>query len=282
MTRSQFGLVVSVLASALALNGRAPVLAADGVQNEVLKKSGLKVVGALSVLEAESEVKNKLGELRRLSKQLNYSVMQQQGTMSAEDYQKSIKGIGAEINQMKAQINVLTQQMNRIPRGRRGFFSNNAVAEQFAELRLYRDQLQAEVNQEAAWLNQLRSQKVDPKSKEKIDAEVRDRREAYHQAVLDLRKLVDTATEKYDELAKDEDVKKALDAVGKTMGTKLKLGPSHDFSSNVKLLEKFEKAESSAESDGVTGRPARRSKFGTKSKHSSRSSTAASAASDGD
>jgi len=281
MTRSQFGLVASVLASALALNGRAPVLAADGVQNEVLKKNGLKVVGSLSVLEAESEVKNKLGELRRLSKQLNHSVMQQQGTMSAEDYQKTVNGLGAEINQMKAQINALTQQMSRFPRGRRGF-TNNFVAEEYAELNLVRNQLQAEVNQETAWLNQLRSQKFDPKSKEKIDAEVRDRHEAYHQAVLDLRKLVDTATEKYDELAKDEDVKKALDSVSKTMGTRLKLGPSHDFSSNVKLLEKFEKAESSAESDGSTARPARRSKIGTKSKHSSRSSTAASAASDGD
>ena len=63
--------------------------------------------------------------------------------------------------------------------------------------------------------NQLKSQQFDPKAKEKIDAEVRDQREAYHQALLDLRKLVDSATEKYDELAKDGEVKKALAAVGK-------------------------------------------------------------------
>ena len=84
-------------------------------------------------------------------------------------------------------------------------------------------------NQDSALLNQLKSQPSDPKAKDKIDAEVRDQREAYHQALLDLRKLVDSATEKYAELAKNDDVKKALAALGKGMREKPKLGPSHDF-----------------------------------------------------
>jgi hypothetical protein len=280
MTKSLLGSIASAIA-VLALLGRASALAGDGPDNPVLKKHGLKVVGALAVLESESQVKNKLSDVRRLSRQLSNSLMRQQGTMTAEDHQNFIKGLGAEINQMKAQVNALSQQMSRIPRGRRGF-ANNFVAEQFAELKMYRDQLQAEVNQESAWLNQLRSQKYDPKSKEKVDAEVRDRREAYHQALLDLRTVVDAATEKYAALAKDEDVKKALDAASKAAGTRIKLGPSHDFSSNVKLLEKFEKAESSAEPDGSAARPTRRSKVGTKSKRSLKSGSGTGAADDPD
>jgi hypothetical protein len=66
------------------------------------------------------------------------------------------------------------------------------------------------------------------------------------------------------------------------LGTRIKLGPSHDFSSNIKLLEKFEKAESGAEPDGSTARPARRSKSGTKSKRSLKSRSGTGAAVDHD
>ncbi|MFI5458900.1 MAG: hypothetical protein ACHRXM_26015 [Isosphaerales bacterium] len=277
MARSQFGLVATVLATALAFMGRVPVLAAEGPQNEVLKKHGLKIVGSLSVLETESDVKNKMNEVRRLSKQLNYSIMQQQGTMSAEDYQQTIKNLGAQIDQMRAQINLASQQMASLPRFR-GRLSTTMAQEQFNELSSYRYQLQMEVNQETAWLNQLKSQKFDPKSKDKIDAEVRDRREAYHQALLDLRKLADSTTEKYGDLAEDQDVKKAIAAAGKAIRNKLDLGPSHEFLNNVKLLEKLEKAASSPDTDGSPAKHSRRSRAGTKTKHSSKPATATKAA----
>ena len=107
----------------------------------------------------------------------------------------------------------------------------------YAQLNAYRNQLQMEVNQDSYFLNQLKSQPADPRAREKIDSEVRDRRDAYHQAILDLRKLVDSATEKYDELAKNDEVKKALTVLGKGQRDKPKLGPSHDFHNNVKLVE---------------------------------------------
>ena len=69
-----------------------------------------------------------------------------------------------------------------------------------------------QVNQESATLNQLQSQKADPRAKEKIDAEVHDRQDAYHQSILDLRTLADSVTQKYAELAKDSDVKDAIHA----------------------------------------------------------------------
>ena len=53
-------------------------------------------------------------------------------------------------------------------------------------------------------------------------------------------------------------MKDAIAALGKGKREKPKLGPSHDFLKNVKVLEKFEKAESSG--DAFQEKPARRSR----------------------
>jgi hypothetical protein len=200
--------------------------------------------------------------------------MQQQGTMTPEQYKQTLQGLAAEINQLNAQIRTANQQMNSLPRFR-GRLMTTYAQEQFAELLYFRTQLQAEVYEETAWLNQLRSQKFDPKSKEKIDAQVRDESETMHQAVLDLRNLVDSTAEKYAELAKDGEVKKALAQVGRTRGDKIKLGPSHDFQNNVKLLEKYERAVAGAPGDEPQAKPSRRHKSGTRSKRSIKSATGA-------
>ena len=72
---------------------------------------------------------------------------------------------------------------------------------------------------------------------------------AYHQALLDLRKVVDATTAKYDELAKNDEVTKALKLIGKGQREKPKLGPSREFLDNVKLVEKLEKAEASGDTE---------------------------------
>ena len=176
---------------------------------------------------------------------------------------------------MRTQITVANQQMAQLPRFR-GRLTSTYAQEQYAELILYRNQLQMQVNQETAWLNQLQSQKADPKAKEKIDAQVRDRREAYHQALLDLRTLADSVTQKYAELAKDSEVKEAIDALGKGKRDKPRLGPSHDFLNNVKLLEKLEKAESAGAGDPFQEKPSprSRSKSRSRAKDSAASTTA--------
>jgi hypothetical protein len=174
---------------------------------------------------------------------------------------------------MRAQINLANQQMMGVPRYR-GVPATTFAQGQYNELFVYRNQLQAEVDQETAWLNQLKSQQFDPKSKEKLDADVRDRREAYQQALLDLRKLVDSAAEKYAELAKDGEVKKALGMVGRARREKPKLGPSHEFVTTVRLLDRLEKAESSADGDQPPAKSTRRSRKATKSTRSSKAADA--------
>jgi hypothetical protein len=253
-----------------------PARAADGQENELLKKHKLKSLGSLEVLEDEADFKTKLTEARRLLRQLSYSLLQQKGTMSPEQYQKNLQAMRDELKQMQSQIGMANQQMAQLPRFR-GRLSSSYAQEQYNELMLYRNQLQMQASQESAWLNQLQSQKADPKAKEKIDAEVHDRRDAYHQALQDLRTLADSMTQKYDELAKDSEVKEAIHALGKGKREKPKLGPSHDFLNNVKLLEKLEKAESASSADPFQEKPSRRSRSKGRSRSKDSASSAAAA-----
>jgi hypothetical protein len=256
-----------------------PVGAAEEPENAVLRKHGLKAAGLHIVLQAETDVKNKLNELRKLSRKLNYSIMQQKGTLSAKDHQQMIDGLTNEIAQLRSQLTMATQQINQIPRFR-GRITDNFAQAAYNELVLYRNQLQMAISQEMAWLNQLRSQAFDSKSKDRIDAEVRDHREAYHQALLELRQLVDSTNEKYEALAKDDEIKTAAVAVGKGKREKPKLGASREFLNNVKVLEKLERAESAGETDEQDAKPARRSQSPGRARRSAKA--AAGEASKGD
>ena len=265
--------VATVLTIAVVCAAQPRARAGDGAANDILKKNGLHIAGTLAVVDEEPQIKTNLAEARRLSKQLSYSLMQQKGTLSPGEMQQTVKNITTEINQLRTEINAAGQQMNAVPKWRGRFVSNDA-AMIYAQLNAYRSQLQMEINQDSYFLNQLKSQTADPKAREKIDSEVRDRRDAYHQALIDLRKLVDSATDKYDELPKNDEVKKALSTLGKGQRIKPKLGPSHDFHNNVKLLERLEKAESGGETEAAEAKPARRSRSGTRTKNASKSTDA--------
>jgi uncharacterized coiled-coil DUF342 family protein len=267
MAKSCFGWATAILTVAFLCVARPTVHAADGSGSAILKKHGLKIAGTLAVVDEEAEIKSKLAEARRLSKQLSYSIMQQQATLGPKEIQQNIKTVGDQINQLRSEMNAANQQMNSIPKYRGRFMSADA-SQLYAQLASYRAQLQMEINQDTLFVNQLKSQPADPKAKEKIDSEVRDRRDAYHQALLDLRKMVDSAHEKYEGFAKDDEVKKALDILGHGSKEKPKLGPSHDFVNNVKLLEKLEAAESGGESEASSAKTGKRIRHGTKAKTS--------------
>jgi hypothetical protein len=238
-----------------------------------LAKLGLKRAGDILVLEAEAEVRTKVGEARRLAGRLDHALLQQRSTMGAQEYQAALKDLNGQINQLRSELNATNQQMRQLPRSQygrfRSGFANNLVAEQYAGLMAYRDQLQAEINQRTGVLGQLKGHPLDPKARQAIDAEVRDRREALHQAVLDLRRLVDATVEKYGELAKDPAVKDAVEAAGRAAGPKLRLGPSREFLANIERLERLEKGDSPDDAH-ATARPARKARGSSKGKRSSR------------
>ena len=114
--------------------------------SEALKKHGLKIVGSLAVADEEAEIKTKLTEARRLSKQLSYSLMQQQGTMSPQELQKTVKN--ARQPDQPAQVRDECRQPadDQVPGATvdtavdtaARASSNNDAAEMYAELAAYR------------------------------------------------------------------------------------------------------------------------------------------------
>jgi hypothetical protein len=209
-----------------------------------LTKFSLRQAGTVLVLEGESEVHAKTEELRRLSRELSNAVMLQRSTLSEKEYQATLKDLNSEITQYRSQLNTTNQAINRLPKFR-GRFMNNMVAEQNYELNLYKNQLQWEINWRNDFLKRIRGQPFDPKARLQRDSEVRDKREALHQAGQELRESVDAIKEKYTQIGKDPEFKKALGPIEKKAGTRLKLGPSRQFQLDVKLLERFEARESS-------------------------------------
>src|SRR5262249_16211967 len=100
------------------------------------------------------------------------------------------------------------------------------------------------LNEIRGMLNQVRNQKDDPDARARIDADVHERQESYHQALADLRKLVGQAQQNYAELATNKEVSLALEQHSKRSGTKLKLGPSPQHLATVKQLERLEQSDS--------------------------------------
>jgi hypothetical protein len=247
MIKTQVGLVAALSAS-IVFSGHLSLLGADSPVVETMKSHGLKPAGDIYIVVTESDVKTKVQEVRRISKQLSYALMQQKGTLSANEYQQTIKGMGDQLNQYRTEINAVNQQMNALPRFRNRLANNYAV-EQYQELQIYRNQLQAEANQGTQFLNQLRSRPYDPKTKDKADAEVQSQRESYHQALLDLRQLVDSANKKYAEASENEDVQQALG--------------------------KLEKEEAGDQFQGVEPKPGRSTKRSQRGKRSARPASSA-------
>ena len=184
----------------------------------------------------------------------------------------TIKELTAELNQLRAQSNLVTQNLNRIPR-RRGY---PVYLEEFQELTYYRNQLQMEISQRTNFLNQLKSKPFDPKDRIRADAEVRTRQEAMHQGALELRKLVDEIHAKYTAVGEDPQVKKWLDTPEGHAGVKPKLGPSHTFSLDEKMLERVER-DSGADEPGASGHKSTRK--GRRTTRAKRPSTAGNAGS---
>ena len=208
---------------------------------DVLKASGLKQSGPLFILETEADAKKKLSEVKQLSRQLNNAKMQQRSFGTAKDREAFIRNMTAQINQIRAESNAVGQQMNRLPRYGGRYGGGYFYQGQRAQLQAYRNQLNAEIKQQNALLNQVKSHPFDSKMKDKFDAEAKSRQDEYRQAVTDLVQLVKTTREKYTQLAKDEGVKKALDALGLKIRPSPKLGPSHEFRDILKTVEKLEK-----------------------------------------
>jgi clan AA aspartic protease (TIGR02281 family) len=221
---------VAVLMTVLAGGLRAQ----DRSAEDVLKSHGLKRVGITYVLSsAEADVLRKVNELRLLSRQLNLALQQQ------EALELGTQNRDAMIQEMLQQRLVLNEQIAALDQEING--GGNFYAAGRNQLINQRNQIVLAYNGLVDRIKLLQSQGSDSKVREQIQSEVPRRREAYTQAVLDLRRLIDTATKTYAELAGNVEVTKALEALGRTSPAQPKFGPSRAFQENVKLLERVEK-----------------------------------------
>jgi len=259
----------SLLAVMIVAGSGAHLSAGDKASDEALAKLGLKKSGEVLVLEAESDVHGKVTEARQLFREWSNAVMQQRSTVSEKEYQATIKQLTNETNALRNELNATRRMISQLPVNR-GRFATSLAAQQGYELVEYQDQLNGEIAQRNTFLSQLKSQPFDPKAKLKIDTEVRNKSEALHQAVLDLRKLVDETDEKYKGLVKNDEVKKLLISIERKTGSKVRVAQSRVYRLDIKYLEKLEQQVSAGGSASSTEKPARKTRRTTKAKRSSR------------
>lgn len=214
-------------------------VAGEASPNDGIAKLGLKQAGVMLLLESESEIHTKVDALRQPAMDLNNALMRQRSTVSEAEYQATIKQLNAEISAFQSELKTANQMGSQVPRIR-GRIVNNVAREQLNEINAYKKQLQWEVDQRQTFLKQLRSQPFDKKAKDKIDAEVKEKRDALQTAVHEARELVDTANDRYTQLAKNPEFKKALSTLDKKTRSAHLLGPSRQFRDDAKFLERVE------------------------------------------
>jgi clan AA aspartic protease (TIGR02281 family) len=221
MIRSWIALVILGPALAVACAGSA-ALADDSHPEDVLKSHGLSVRrgGSTYVLAAESEVQLKLNEAQRIFKQLSVALRQQhEFEQVALERRRWVPGLLEERIVLRRQIQAVNRQ---------DVILHNQLAARFNEIN---DQL-----------GLLELTTGDPRVKQDIDNLVSQQRANYIQAILNLRELVDSTRRQYAELARDETVKSALNALSSKSKSPIKLGPSRGFDDSVKQLVNREKS----------------------------------------
>jgi hypothetical protein len=255
--------VAACLLTLFAAAWPADSFAADGPPAEVLKRKGLKAHGPLYVLEGEDEAKKKLAEYRQIARKLGQALQQQASVPTPEAQQQMIQDLNAQVGQIRAEINAVNQQMRRTPRAR-GRFSGYYNQQQNAELNAYSAELNTSLSQQNQLITRVRNQKIDPKLKDKIDAEVKTLRDQRLMAARELETTVKSTREKYAGLASDVDVQKALAALALAAKPSPQLGPSREFHEIARLADKLDRDLS--ESPVIPGpRSAHKAKHATKS-----------------
>jgi hypothetical protein len=261
------GLHVIIWFGATVVCAAEPPGGADIERVEILKNHGLKALGPIYVVDTEADAKKKASEIKLLSKQWKQAKAQQESVPSPEQYKAMIQGLNSQISQLRAQLNTVNNEINRLPRFR-GRFSTSYSQEAYAELLATRNQLNMTMSQQNALLGQLRGHPPDPKVRQKLDGDAQARHDEYLQAVHDLSQLVVATKDKYAALAKNDEVTKALAGLDPAIKPRPQLGPSHEFHELAKLADRLEKetaefpAEPKSKATAKTKRGSKATKFG--------------------
>ncbi len=217
------------------------VKADDGPEG-ILKKYGLKAKGQLYVAESEDDVQMTVTESLLMAGTLEYHLNKKQAALNADLRPAWINQLEVGISEHQRLIQLAEQEMNAIQNHKfRGRFFNLEEETLFNDLTVYKARLQVELNQANGFLHELKSQQANLQWNQRDEESLKGDQKAYDQALGESRDLVNTTNRKYDELKKNDEVKKALVARGKDAKKTIKLGPSPEFVKNVGELEKLER-----------------------------------------
>ncbi len=237
------GLTVLLAAVATAAAQGQDPAPAQPTPQAVLKSHNLERSGTTWILaSAEKNVLKDRADARAGYQQVYEGMMRRQEIeIGAEGRKSDIQDLREQSNILSQQIAAVNQQLNALAAPPGG---NNFVNQELNQLSQQNNILVAQRDQVVAMLNALQEQNKDQGQDQKlqVNAEVAQSREKYMQAVLDLRKSVDDLTAKYDELAKNPEVAKALEALSASTKSKQRLGPSAKIRDAIKLLEKAERS----------------------------------------
>ena len=243
------GLTVLLAAVACAAAQGQDTAPAELTPQAVLKSHNLERSGTTwTLLSAEKNVLKDLADARAIYRQIEEGMMRQQ------EFEMGAQGRNSDIQDLREQSNILSQQIAAIDQQLNVLVAppggNNFVNQQRNQLSQGHSLLVVQHNQVVNMLNTLQEQNKDQGQDQKLqlNAEVAQSREKYMQAILDLRKSTDELTAKYDELAKNPEITKALEALSASTKSKQRLGPSAKIRDAIKLLEK---AEGSVQSETI-------------------------------
>ena len=216
---------------------------ADNSPEGILKKHGLKAKGQLYVHESEDEVQSKVTESLLLAGTKKYHSLKKQAAQNAGLRPQWIFQLEVGIAENKDRIKLIDQDMTGIENHKfRGRFFNIEEEEYFNELTAFKARLLEELRQAEVFLNDLKSQPANLKWNQRDEESLNADQKAYEQSLVKIREFVDATNRKYEELKKNEEVRKALEGCGRNAKQPFKLGPSDKFTKNVGELEKIERA----------------------------------------
>jgi clan AA aspartic protease (TIGR02281 family) len=222
---------------ALGVLGSAQANAQDPQPSEVLKNLDLKKSsGSIWVVSGEAKILKDARGARNLSMQLSAAQQQQRALelgdqnpkVLIESYRQQIEWLRQNIDAYDVQI----ANLGSVGGNQAGAVYRNMLVNE-------RNALVTQQNHLSALINNLSSQQGDfQEQKQQFYGEVARLREAYVQAVSDLRTAVEEITAKYAKLADKPEVSKALKDLSTSSRIKQKLGPSKELTAAIQWLAK--------------------------------------------
>jgi hypothetical protein len=212
----------------------------DSAAETALKAKGLTRSGRVFVdAEAEKPVLDKMKEVRATSFAAFARAAEKQA--AAEQLQMQSAELEQQRATLQANLNALNQQINAQSSQMGGRYARAARSMGPSALQIEHQQVQTALNQTNTLQKTTKSQIPSAKDKATIDEDVKRKGDAFKTDLTDLRKLVDDATKKYDELKADVKVKKALEELEKAGHATMKIGPSEAFANGMKEIDQAER-----------------------------------------